>query len=223
MLQGAAQVTLLSRSPSKLEAACKGLSQIIQEKGLSASVQYQAADASDAQQVPSPPPPPPPPGGGTIAGQLLQSRSLSTQIHRQVQRGLHVAQAQKAVAAAEAAQGPIDILVCCAGTSTPGRSTLARHLAAWLAPAYTSDRSHDRTSVGTGRILEQDTAIFEKTMNVNYYGVVHTVKAAVPGMVARREGQVVLIASVMAVIGGQLFKLCRQIATAECECPGRTM
>ena len=44
-------------------------------------------------------------------------------------------------------------------------------------------------------------AIFEKTLAVNYSGVVHTVKAAVPGMVARREGQVVLIASVMAIIG----------------------
>ena len=44
-------------------------------------------------------------------------------------------------------------------------------------------------------------SVFEKTMAVNYIGVVHTVKAAVPGMVARRNGQVVIVASVMAVIG----------------------
>ncbi len=56
-------------------------------------------------------------------------------------------------------------------------------------------------AVGAGRILEQDMDIFDKTLAVNYCGVVHTVKAAVPGMVARREGQVVIIASVMAIIG----------------------
>ena len=55
--------------------------------------------------------------------------------------------------------------------------------------------------VDAGRILEQDISIFERTLAVNYFGVVHTVKAAVPGMVARREGQVVIIGSVMSIIG----------------------
>ncbi len=60
---------------------------------------------------------------------------------------------------------------------------------------------HHVCAIDAGRILEQDMAIFDKTLAVNYSGVVHTVKAAVPGMVARREGQVVIIASVMAIIG----------------------
>ena len=64
-----------------------------------------------------------------------------------------------------------------------------------------SSLPHIPCAVDAGRILEQDMAIFEKTLAVNYSGVVHTVKAAVPGMVARREGQVVIIASVMAIIG----------------------
>ena len=72
--------------------------------------------------------------------------------------------------------------------------------------------------VGAGRILEQDTAIFEKTMGVNYFGVVHTVKAAVPGMVARRDGQVVIIASVMAIIGEPtVAPLSRLDAVTECD------
>ena len=64
-----------------------------------------------------------------------------------------------------------------------------------------SSRPHHVRAFDAGRILEQDMAIFDKTLAVNYCGVVHTVKAAVPGMVARREGQVVIIASVMAIIG----------------------
>ena len=57
LLQGASQITLLARSQGKLEQACTSLGQIIEAKGLSATVRYQAADATDWQQVPSLPPP----------------------------------------------------------------------------------------------------------------------------------------------------------------------
>ena len=43
--------------------------------------------------------------------------------------------------------------------------------------------------------------VFRSTMDVNYFGVVNTLKAAVPRMVERGEGQVVIVASVMAIIG----------------------
>lgn len=55
--------------------------------------------------------------------------------------------------------------------------------------------------MAAGRLLEQDVAVFRSTMDVNYFGVVNSVKAAVPRMVARGEGQVVIVASVMAIIG----------------------
>ena len=58
-LQGASQITLLARSQDKLDQACSSLTQIISEKGLSASVRYQAADVTDWQQVRLPPPPTP--------------------------------------------------------------------------------------------------------------------------------------------------------------------
>jgi len=51
LLQGASQITILARSQTKLEQVCDSLTQIISEKGLSASVRYQAADVTDWQQV----------------------------------------------------------------------------------------------------------------------------------------------------------------------------
>ena len=61
--------------------------------------------------------------------------------------------------------------------------------------------SQSRLAVHLGRLLEQDVAVFRSTTDVNYFGVVNTVKAAVPRMVERGEGQVVIVASVMAIIG----------------------
>ncbi|GMH45680.1 hypothetical protein BSKO_13643 [Bryopsis sp. KO-2023] len=67
--------------------------------------------------------------------------------------------------------GPIDVLICCAGVSQPGR------------------------------FLELDLDAFKAQMDVNYIGTVTTVKAVVPEMVERRLGEVVIIASALAVIG----------------------
>jgi len=41
-------------------------------------------------------------------------------------------------------------------------------------------------------------------MDVNYFGVLNTIKAAVPRMVERGEGSVIIVASVMAIIGRPL-------------------
>jgi short-subunit dehydrogenase len=78
---------------------------------------------------------------------------------------------QRVIRDAEAAQGPLYGLICSAGSSTPGR------------------------------FMEQDVSVFSDTMQLNYMGTVNVLKAALPGLVQRGEGHVVLVASVMAVIG----------------------
>lgn len=52
-----------------------------------------------------------------------------------------------------------------------------------------------------GKFMEQDASVFSNTMDLNYMGTVNALKAALPGMVQRGEGHIVLVASVMAVIG----------------------
>jgi short-subunit dehydrogenase len=49
--------------------------------------------------------------------------------------------------------------------------------------------------------MEQDVSVFSDTMQLNYMGTVNVLKAALPGLVQRGEGHIVLVASVMAVIG----------------------
>ncbi|EQC41719.1 hypothetical protein SDRG_01675 [Saprolegnia diclina VS20] len=69
------------------------------------------------------------------------------------------ASVQKAVADANTFHNRVtDHVVCCAGTAMPGY------------------------------VLDQDISIFRKEMDLNYFGVVHATKAALPAMVARNEG-----------------------------------
>ena len=42
---------------------------------------------------------------------------------------------------------------------------------------------------------------FESTMNLNYFGTLKVVKAALPDMVERRQGEIVLVSSAAAVVG----------------------
>ncbi len=56
-------------------------------------------------------------------------------------------------------------------------------------------------SVAAGRFLEQDVQVFEETMNLNYFGTLRVLKAFLPGMVRRGEGEVVLVSSAAAVCG----------------------
>jgi short-subunit dehydrogenase len=52
-----------------------------------------------------------------------------------------------------------------------------------------------------GSFLDADVADLERVMQANYMGTVHLLKAALPGMVARRSGHVVIIGSISGRIG----------------------
>lgn len=76
-----------------------------------------------------------------------------------------------AIAEAEAAQGPCDLLVTCAGIVTPGRF--------WELP-------------------DEE---FTRHMDVNYLGTLWPTRAVVPGMINRRSGAIVLISSFAGLLG----------------------
>lgn len=57
-----------------------------------------------------------------------------------------------------------------------------------------------------GRFLEQDVKVFEDTMQLNYFGTLRIVKAFLPGMVKRKQGEVVLVSSAAAVCGVPLVQ-----------------
>jgi 3-dehydrosphinganine reductase len=76
-----------------------------------------------------------------------------------------------AIRAAEAVHGPVDTLITSAGVARPG---------------YFS---------------ELTSAVFERTMAVNYFGTLYAIKAVAPGMVARRGGHLVLISSGAGLVG----------------------
>lgn len=42
---------------------------------------------------------------------------------------------------------------------------------------------------------------FESTMNLNYFGTLKVIQAALPDMVERRQGEIVLVSSAAAVVG----------------------
>ena len=42
---------------------------------------------------------------------------------------------------------------------------------------------------------------FESTMNLNYFGTLKVIRAALPDMVERRQGEIVLVSSAAAVVG----------------------
>ena len=52
-----------------------------------------------------------------------------------------------------------------------------------------------------GLFLDMPFEVFERQMSVNYLGAVRTVQAALPAMVARGRGRLVLTASPLAVLG----------------------
>jgi 3-dehydrosphinganine reductase len=68
-------------------------------------------------------------------------------------------------------QGPCDVLVASAGQAEPGH------------------------------FLEIEPEVFRHQMEVNYFGVLHAVRAVLPTMVERGRGHVVLVSSVSGLIG----------------------
>ena len=81
------------------------------------------------------------------------------------------AQLLHALAAAETAHGPVDVLFASAGVAQPGY--------------------FEAIPVSS----------FERTMAVNYFGTVYALKAVVPGMRARGRGAVVLVSSAVGLHG----------------------
>lgn len=76
-----------------------------------------------------------------------------------------------AVAAAETAHGPADLLVTCAGVVRPGVFT------------------------------ELDLDEFEREMAINYFGTLWAIRAAVPSMLARGHGAVMAVSSFAGLLG----------------------
>ncbi len=52
-----------------------------------------------------------------------------------------------------------------------------------------------------GYFQELDLAVFREAMEINYFGTLHMIKAAVPGMIARRSGYIVNICSLAGILG----------------------
>jgi NAD(P)-dependent dehydrogenase (short-subunit alcohol dehydrogenase family) len=50
----------------------------------------------------------------------------------------------------------------------------------------------------TGRVWDTPLDAFAQTMAVNYLGVVHSVKAVLPGMLERGRGRILLVSSIVA-------------------------
>jgi 3-dehydrosphinganine reductase len=75
------------------------------------------------------------------------------------------------LATAAAARGPVDVLVCSAGITLPGR------------------------------FLEADDQTFRDMIDVDYYGTLWPVRAVAPSMVDRQTGSIVGVASAAALVG----------------------
>ena len=77
----------------------------------------------------------------------------------------------KAFAMAEEAAGPVEVLFCNAGLSIPGN------------------------------FIDQPIEEYQKLIDVNYMGTLRTIKCALPKMLARGQGQIVITTSVLSVLG----------------------
>ena len=55
--------------------------------------------------------------------------------------------------------------------------------------------------VHPGRFMDLPVTVFERTMAVNYFGTLYTVRAALPSMLGRKRGHLVLISSGAGLIG----------------------
>lgn len=78
---------------------------------------------------------------------------------------------EQAIAAALAQSGPPDLLVTAVGLSLPGR------------------------------FAKQPLEAVERLLAVNYWGTLYTIRAALPAMLARRRGHIVLVSSGAGLIG----------------------
>lgn len=109
-----------------------------------------------------------------VAASVASGRSGGTAAVEVSGRGCDVtdpAAVRSTFEAAAAERGPVDVLVCSAGITRPGR------------------------------FLEADDDVFRSMMDVDYFGTLWAVRAAVPSMVARGRGSIVGVASAAALVG----------------------
>lgn len=63
----------------------------------------------------------------------------------------------------------------------------------------------------SAKIIDQAPEDFEKVSRVNYVGVVNTVKAALPGMLERDNGRILIMGSMSGVLGAPLLQTLRPL------------
>lgn len=81
----------------------------------------------------------------------------------------------------------------CDVTDPDGVANLVEKITAELGPIH---RLVNAAGIGVGgEIPESDVESFHRVMDVNYFGIVHTVAAVLPGMLERDEGDIVNFAS----------------------------
>lgn len=103
--------------------------------------------------------------------ELATSMSLAVKVQALSADTASAEELHRAFETAEKVAGPVDILFCNAGLSKPGL------------------------------FIEQPIEDFERTMQVNYVGTLRTIKCALPGMLQRRSGHIVITTSVLSVLG----------------------
>ena len=82
---------------------------------------------------------------------------------------------------------------CCDVTRASDVFTIAKQVESELGPI---DRVYAAAAIlPSGRLIEQDLATIHRTMDINYGGVVNTVMATLPAMLARGRGDMIIFAS----------------------------
>lgn len=81
----------------------------------------------------------------------------------------------------------------CDVTNAPRLEAIAKQVETDLGPI---DRVYAAAAIlPSGKLMDQDSATIHRTMEINYGGVVNTVKATLPAMLERGQGDMVLFAS----------------------------
>eukprot|EP00308_Calcidiscus_leptoporus_P022478 CAMPEP_0119399696 /NCGR_PEP_ID=MMETSP1334-20130426/141492_1 /TAXON_ID=127549 /ORGANISM="Calcidiscus leptoporus, Strain RCC1130" /LENGTH=371 /DNA_ID=CAMNT_0007423593 /DNA_START=65 /DNA_END=1180 /DNA_ORIENTATION=+ len=159
LLHKSARVTLLARTESKLKEAADELRSSCAVAGVAVpSIAYVCADIAlkeAADELRS---------SCAVAGVAVPSIAyVCADIAQQ-------AALSEAISQATTVHGSIDVLICNAGSATPGL------------------------------FLDMPVETFAKQMDVNYLGTLRCIKAVTPSMVQRGDGQVIIVASACAVV-----------------------
>jgi hypothetical protein len=55
--------------------------------------------------------------------------------------------------------------------------------------------------ISAATVDQQAPEVYERVMKVNYLGVIYTVKAALPGMLERDQGRILIMSSLSGIVG----------------------